>query len=256
MNVTVGLDLYDGGACKSLTGPHPVDYLDIDIHNWYEYASLTMRIEFVQRSFKRRADMIQVTTPLQKTVGQLVTERPARARIFEAFGIDYCCGGKKSLALAIAEKARHDYPGVWEVIRFEADVLRQTKGPDSAIPLVEAYARDNWWHYGAAIALGRLYAEKGDVPRAEIALRHASWLDVHDAEALSLIASINLRQKRFEDAYKAQRRAVARQPDQPRQYVLLSDILEKMGRTAEARDALAQVARLKALGRDASALAN
>ena len=159
-------------------------------------------------------------------------------------------------ALAIAEKARHDYPGVWEIIRFESDVLRQTRGPDAAIPLVEAFARDNWWHYGAAIALGRLYAEKGDVPRAEAMLRHASWLDVHDAEALDLIASINLRQKRFEEAYRAQRRAVARQPDQPRQYVLLSNILEKMGRTEEANDALAEVARLKALGRDTLALAN
>ena len=159
-------------------------------------------------------------------------------------------------ALAIAEKARHDYPGVWEIIRFESDVLRQTRGPDAAIPLVEAFARDNWWHYGAAIALGRLYAAKGDVPRAEAALRHASWLDVHDAEALSLIATISLRQNRFAEAYRAQSRAVARQPDQPRQYVLLSNILEKMGRIEEAHDVLDEGARLKALGRDAQALAN
>ena len=159
-------------------------------------------------------------------------------------------------ALAIAEKARHDYPGVWEIIRFESEVLRQTRGANAAIPLVDAFAHDNWWHYGAAIALGRLYAEKGDLPRAEAALRHASWLDVHDAEALSLIAAISLRQNRFEEAYRAQCRAVARQPDQPRQYVLLSNILEKMGRIGEARDALAEVARLKALGRDAPAFAN
>ena len=31
------------------------------------------------------------------TVGQLVAERPSRARVFERFGIDYCCGGKKAL---------------------------------------------------------------------------------------------------------------------------------------------------------------
>lgn len=31
------------------------------------------------------------------TLGQLVTERPGRARVFEQFGIDYCCGGKTSL---------------------------------------------------------------------------------------------------------------------------------------------------------------
>ena len=172
------------------------------------------------------------------------------------FALSYHREKNDAEALAIAEKARRDYPGVWEIIRFESDVLRQTKGPDAAIPLVETFARDNWWHYGAALALGRLYAEKGDVPRAEAALRHASWLDVHDAEALSLMASISLRQKRFEEAYRAQRRAVARQPDQPRQYVLLSNILEKMGRTEEAHEVLAEVARLKALGHDALALAN
>ena len=48
--------------------------------------------------------MIATPSKLQTTVGQLVTERPARARIFEKIGIDYCCGGKKPLAQAIAEK--------------------------------------------------------------------------------------------------------------------------------------------------------
>jgi regulator of cell morphogenesis and NO signaling len=40
----------------------------------------------------------------EPTVGQLVVERPARARVFERLGIDYCCGGRKSLALACREK--------------------------------------------------------------------------------------------------------------------------------------------------------
>jgi regulator of cell morphogenesis and NO signaling len=48
--------------------------------------------------------MTATQNKLQSTVGQLVTARPARARIFESFGIDYCCGGKKPLAQAIAEK--------------------------------------------------------------------------------------------------------------------------------------------------------
>jgi regulator of cell morphogenesis and NO signaling len=43
------------------------------------------------------------SSKLERTVGQLVTESPGRARIFESFGIDYCCGGKKPLALAIRE---------------------------------------------------------------------------------------------------------------------------------------------------------
>jgi regulator of cell morphogenesis and NO signaling len=44
------------------------------------------------------------TDTANATVGQLVVERPSRARIFESFGIDYCCGGKKPLAQACKEK--------------------------------------------------------------------------------------------------------------------------------------------------------
>ncbi len=35
---------------------------------------------------------------MEQTVGQLVTDRPARAGIFESMGIDYCCGGRRPLA--------------------------------------------------------------------------------------------------------------------------------------------------------------
>lgn len=41
---------------------------------------------------------------LEQTVGQLVTERPGRARVFETFGIDYCCGGKQPLKQACEAK--------------------------------------------------------------------------------------------------------------------------------------------------------
>lgn len=37
-----------------------------------------------------------------RTVAELVTERPARARVFEKHGIDYCCGGQRPLAEACA----------------------------------------------------------------------------------------------------------------------------------------------------------
>lgn len=35
-----------------------------------------------------------------QTVGSLVTEHPGRARVFERYGIDYCCGGKMPLEKA------------------------------------------------------------------------------------------------------------------------------------------------------------
>jgi regulator of cell morphogenesis and NO signaling len=37
-------------------------------------------------------------------VADLVVEQPTRARVFERFGIDYCCGGRVPLAEACAER--------------------------------------------------------------------------------------------------------------------------------------------------------
>lgn len=44
------------------------------------------------------------TLQVHDTVGEIVTRQPALARVFEAAGIDYCCGGKKTLAEACRTK--------------------------------------------------------------------------------------------------------------------------------------------------------
>ncbi|MFI5335465.1 MAG: iron-sulfur cluster repair di-iron protein [Opitutales bacterium] len=41
----------------------------------------------------------------ETTVGALVAAHPALARLFEKLGIDYCCGGKQTLAAACARKS-------------------------------------------------------------------------------------------------------------------------------------------------------
>jgi tetratricopeptide (TPR) repeat protein len=152
-------------------------------------------------------------------------------------------------ALEILAKARQDYPDVWRLISLESELLRKTRGPDAALVAVEDFARNNWWHIEAAVAAGKLYAEKGEVAKAEAAFRHASRLDVHDVSALNQSALMRVNQNRFQEAYAIQRRAIARQPDEPRQYLILSDILEKMGRDDEARAALAQVRHLQTLAK-------
>lgn len=40
----------------------------------------------------------------RSTVSQFVLERPDRSRVFDRLGIDYCCGGRKPLAEACAER--------------------------------------------------------------------------------------------------------------------------------------------------------
>lgn len=152
-------------------------------------------------------------------------------------------------AFSILEKARREYPGNWELVRFQAQMIREVDGAARALPDVEGFVRKNWWHARASMTLGGLFLETGNMPRAEAAFQSASWLDVHDAEALNLMAQLSARQNKLDDACRTQRRAVARQPDQPRQYLLLSDILTRMGRTDEANAALAQITRLQATAR-------
>ena len=40
----------------------------------------------------------------EQSLGQLVTERPGRAGIFESFRLDYCCGGRRRLDEACAQQ--------------------------------------------------------------------------------------------------------------------------------------------------------
>jgi Flp pilus assembly protein TadD len=150
-------------------------------------------------------------------------------------------------ALEIAEEACRNYANIWDLVSFRAELLRKMRGPEAALPVVEGFTRNHWWHAKAFLALGKLHCEKGNVAQARSALVHASWLDIHDAEALSFLASMDLNVGYFEEAIDAQRRAVARQPDQPQLHLLLSEILQKMGRTSDARASLAHATRLRNL---------
>src|SRR5512146_1401727 len=56
---------------------------------------------YISRYEPRRIQMNETT---ERTIGEMVAERPSRARVFEKFGIDYCCGGKQSLENACRQK--------------------------------------------------------------------------------------------------------------------------------------------------------
>ncbi len=150
-------------------------------------------------------------------------------------------------ALAILEKARADFPGTWRLVALESELLRANDNSGKALALVQEFREANWWHCAAAIEAGRIYLEQHRLAEAEAALRRASWLDIHDAESLNLIAALNIQQNQLKAACEVQRRAVRRQPDQPQQYFLLSDILERLGRHDEAMVAMAECHSLRAL---------
>lgn len=150
-------------------------------------------------------------------------------------------------ALAVLEQARHDYPDTWELLSLESELLRENNRATEALALVREFAKRNWWHQGARLAEGELYAQTGDVSNAERSLSFAALLDVHDVQALNLLAHIYAGERRFDDARRAQLRAIARQPDKPSQYFLLATLLEEMGRTREAQVTLAKVSHMRDL---------
>jgi protein O-mannosyl-transferase len=155
-------------------------------------------------------------------------------------------------ALAILEKARGEFPGTWRLINLESEILRAVGEHEKALALVEQFRQTHWWHCGAALETGRIHLEEHRFAEAEAALRRASWLDIHDADSLNLMAAMNIEQHRLDAACEIQRRAVRRQPDQPRQYFLLSDILEKLGRHDEAQAALVRFQALQAIAKSYS----
>lgn len=52
-----------------------------------------------------------------KTVGQLLVEDPSRSRVFQKYGIDFCCGGKLTLADACRRKGLDLAPVVAELLQ-------------------------------------------------------------------------------------------------------------------------------------------
>ena len=154
--------------------------------------------------------------------------------------------GHEESALAVLERARKIYPEVWELISLESEIVRLTRGPDAALRFIDSSPRKT----GGIIRPRSRSAgfmrkrEMPILPRPPCSERAA---DVHETEALRLIANVRLRQQQFGEALSSQKRAVARQPDEPRQYVLLSDILMKMGRDTEAHTASLKASELRAL---------
>lgn len=41
---------------------------------------------------------------VEQTIGELVAQKPGRSKVFETFGLDYCCGGNKTVTQACQEK--------------------------------------------------------------------------------------------------------------------------------------------------------
>lgn len=69
-----------------------------------DIAGLRLVVGCARRPRRNKDGSDDMAINAQATVGEMVVERPSRARVFERMGIDYCCGGRLTLAAACAAK--------------------------------------------------------------------------------------------------------------------------------------------------------
>ena len=99
---------------------------------------------------------------IANTVGAIVARRPALSRVFEQAGIDYCCGGKKTLVQACREKD----------VDPEGLVGRRSlqRGPEVILDSRLTYRSDE---FQARLMLHEIVRGKNKLPDAEDTLQTA-----------------------------------------------------------------------------------
>ncbi len=145
--------------------------------------------------------------------------------------------GETEEALAILRTARAGFPETWELVKYEAGLLRRDGDTTKAVSLVGEFAGGRWWHVDARLTLAELRTESGDPEGALADLRHASRLDLYDPRPFAAIARIELARGRGEAAIEAQCTAISRQPQRAESYLALAAIFDQLGRQPEAEAA-------------------
>ncbi len=89
---------------------------------------------------------MQTITP-ETNVGEIVRAAPARSRIFENLGIDYCCGGKKPLAEVCRAKNLDPATVVAMLAALDGAMENPSSNPD-AMSLAELCDHIEFVHHG------------------------------------------------------------------------------------------------------------
>jgi tetratricopeptide (TPR) repeat protein len=141
-------------------------------------------------------------------------------------------------ALQVLDEGIARFPDIWELTARKVQILQERYGVASSLVVVQSYADSHWWHRDAFMMLGRLRTQNAEPEHAIAAYEHASLLDIHDAEPMTLAAMIDMDQNNPAKACDAVVSAIHRNPDQPSRYVLLAAILKELKRDKDAEQAL------------------
>ena len=142
--------------------------------------------------------------------------------------------GNSAGALALIREWKPGNPHTWELAGFEANVLRETDGPQAALAVVEKYALAHWWHLSSQLGMASLQREVGDFSLALRTAKNAERLDIRGAAAFSEAARCEIGLGRLNDALESQAVAVARAPKSAADLQFFAAILHQLGRDGEA----------------------
>ena len=145
----------------------------------------------------------------------------------------------------LLDRAAGRYPDSWELVKVRLADDEKARGPAAALALAGRFADAHWWHAPARVAVGRLLAAAGQPEEALAAWEQAARLDVRDTEALSDATLVCLARGWLPRALTLQQRAVHRQPASLRQRLLLAQVLDRLGRPAEAARERGEATRLQ-----------
>ena len=154
-------------------------------------------------------------------------------------------------SLGLLDDAIRRYPEEWELYQLKAQDFQYLGRMSDGIQIIQNYADAHWWHYGSFMTLARLRLVNGETDAALADFQHAALLDIHASDPYEKMAQVYLGTKRPEEAYKAEMKAIRREPDQPSLYIFLSAILDKLDRKAESDEAIKRAEELRDSVKDA-----
>ncbi len=142
--------------------------------------------------------------------------------------------GKSADALTLVREWKTLNRDTWELVGFEANVLRETEGPAAALAVVAQFASAHWWHLPSHLGLASLQREVGNCEGALQTARKAQRLDIRGAAAFFETAKCEASLGRLNDALESQAIAISRAPGNRHYLDFFSAILHELGRTGEA----------------------
>ncbi len=154
--------------------------------------------------------------------------------------------GRSAEALALVREWMPANPHTWDLVGFEANVLRETQDPRAALVVVEKFAVAHWWHLPSQLGMASLQREAGDFALALATARHAQRLDIRGAAAFDEAAKCEVSLGKMREALESQAIAVKRAPKNAAYLEFFAALLRGFGREAEAQAALRKAAALAA----------